>query len=83
MTVAVSAERKYLFITASYDLTLEEHAANIIKLGHTWGIDIDRAMRFDGGESTYLAIRLGNYVVPVLNIDEPLIVSCLAVEKTE
>ena len=83
MTVAVSADRKYLFITASYDLTLEEHAENIIKLGQTWGIDIDRAMRFDGGESTYLAIRLGNYLVPVLDIDEPLIVSCLAVEKAE
>jgi hypothetical protein len=83
MTVAVSADRKYLFITASYDLTLEEHAANIIKLGQTWGINIDRAMRFDGGESTYLAIRLGNYLVPVLDIDEPLIVSCLAVERTK
>jgi len=79
MTVAVSADRKYLFITASYDLTLEEHAENIIELGQTWGIDIDRAMRFDGGESTYLAIRLGNYLVPALDIDEPLIVSCLAV----
>jgi hypothetical protein len=83
MTVALSKDRKYLFITASYDLTLEEHANNIIKLGKTWGIDVDKAMRFDGGESTYLAIRLGNYLVPVLNIDEPLIVNCLAIEKAE
>jgi len=83
MTVALSKDRKYLFITASYDLTLEEHAENIFKLGQAWEIDIDKAMRFDGGESTYLAIRLGNYLVPVLNIEEPLIVNCLAVEKVE
>jgi hypothetical protein len=83
MTVALSKDRKYLFITASYDLTLEEHAENIFKLGEAWGIDVDKAMRFDGGESTYLAIRLGHYLVPVLNIDEPLIVNCLAVEKAE
>jgi hypothetical protein len=83
MTVAISADRKYLFITTSYNFTLEEHAENIIKLAQMWGITIDRAMRFDGGESTYLAIRLGNYVVPMLNIKEPLIVNCLAVERAE
>jgi hypothetical protein len=83
MTVALSADRKYLFITASYGFTLEEHAQNIIELGEAWGIDVDQAMRFDGGESTYLAIRLGNYLVPVLNIEEPLIVNCLAVEEAE
>ena len=40
-------------------------------------------MRFDGGESAYLAIRLGDYMVPVLNIEEPLIVNCLAIELDE
>jgi hypothetical protein len=83
MTVAISKDRKYLFLTASYDLTLEEHAENIFALGQAWGIDVDKAMRFDGGESTYLAIRMGNYLVPVLNIDEPLIVNCLAIERAE
>jgi hypothetical protein len=80
VTVALSKDRKYLFITVSYGLTLEEHARNIIELGRRWGIPVDRAMRFDGGESAYLAIRLGDYVVPVLNIEEPLIVNCLAIE---
>jgi len=80
VTVALSEDRKYLFITASYGLTLEEHAENIINLGQKWGIEVDRAMRFDGGESAYLAVRLGDYVVPVLNIEEPLIVNCLAIE---
>jgi hypothetical protein len=80
MSVALSTDRKYLFITASYGLTLKEHAENIIRLGQRWGIDIDRAMRFDGGESTYLAIRLGDYQVPVLSLEEPLIVNCLAIE---
>ena len=80
VTVALSQDRKYLFITASYGLTLREHAQNIIALGQRWGITVDRAMRFDGGESAYLAIRLGDHLVPVLNIEEPLIVNCLAVE---
>jgi hypothetical protein len=83
VTAALSEDRKYLFLTASYGLTLAEHAENIISLGERWGIKIDRAMRFDGGESAYLAIRLGDYLVPVLNIEEPLIVNCLAVERAE
>ncbi len=83
MTVALSKDRKYLFLTASYGLTLKEHAENIMALGKTWGLNIDRAMRFDGGESTYLAIRLNNHMVPVLNLEEPLIVNCLAVEKVQ
>jgi hypothetical protein len=83
ITAALSADRKYLFLTASYGLTLAEHAENIISLGERWGIEIERAMRFDGGESAYLAIRLGDYLVPVLNIEEPLIVNCLAVERAE
>jgi hypothetical protein len=81
ISAALSVDRKYLFLTASFDLTLEEHAENIILLGQRWGIDVDRAMRFDGGESAYMAVRLGNYVVPVLDIEEPLIVNCLAVEE--
>ncbi len=83
VTVALSIDRKYLFITASYGLTLEEHAENIIGLGREWGIEIDRAMRFDGGESAFLAIRLGDYLVPVLNLEEPLIVNCLAIEVAD
>jgi hypothetical protein len=81
MTVGISQDRKYLFLTASYGRTLEEHAQNIIELGKRWNINIDRAMRFDGSESTYVAIRLGRFMVPVLNLEEPLIVNCLAVEK--
>ncbi len=81
MTVALSEDRKYLFITASFDLTLREHAQNIINLGEKWGIKIDRAMRFDGGESAYLAFRLGDYLAPILDLEEPLIVNCLAVER--
>lgn len=80
MSVALSKDRKYLFLTASYGLTLREHAENILELGRRWGLPVERAMRFDGGESTYLALRLGNYLVPVLNIDEPLIVNCFAIE---
>ena len=83
ISVALSKNRKYLFITASYGLTLPEHAENIISLGQTWDIPIDRAMRFDGGESAYMALRLGNYMVPILNIEEPLIVNCLAVEQAD
>lgn len=81
ITAAVSKDRKYLFLTVSYGLTLEEHAQNIIELGQRWGIDIDRAMRFDGSESAYMALRLGRYLVPVLNLEEPLIVNCLAIER--
>jgi len=81
MTVALSENRKYLFITASYGLTLKEHAENIIELGRRWGMPIDRAMRFDGGESTYITLRLGDHLVPVLNLPEPLIVNCLAIER--
>ncbi len=81
VTVALSKDRKYLFVSASYGLTLQEHAENIIKLGQKWGIEVDRAMRFDGGESAYFAIRLGNHLVPVFDIPEPLIVNCLAIEK--
>jgi hypothetical protein len=83
VTAALSQDRKYLFLTASYGLTLEEHAENVISLGERWGIEIERAMRFDGGESAYLAIRLGDYMVPVLDIEEPLIVNCLAIERSE
>jgi hypothetical protein len=82
LTAAISKDRKYLFISASYGLTLREHAKNIIELGQKWGIKVDRAMRFDGSESAYLAIRLGNYMVPVLNLEEPLIVNCFAIEKS-
>ena len=81
ISAALSKDRKYLFLTASFDLTIDEHAENIILLGQRWGIDVDRALRFDGGESAYLAIRLGDYMVPVLDIEEPLIVNCLAVEE--
>jgi hypothetical protein len=80
MTVALSENRKYLLITASYGLTLKEHAENIIELGQRWDIPIDRAMRFDGGESTYMALRVGEHLVPLLNLPEPLIVNCLAIE---
>ncbi|MBN1992805.1 MAG: hypothetical protein JW953_08855 [Anaerolineae bacterium] len=83
ISAAVSEDRKYLFLTASFGLTIDEHAENIINLGETWGIKMDRAMRFDGGESAYIAIRLGNYMVPILNIEEPLIVNCLAVETAD
>lgn len=81
ISVAVSKDRKYLFLTASYGLTLEEHAQNIIELGQTWGITVDRAMRFDGGESAYMAVRLGDVLVPILNLEEGLIVNCLAIER--
>ena len=83
ITVALSEDRKYLFLTTSYGLTLEEHANNIIDLGRRWDINVDRAMRFDGTESTYLAIKLGAYLVPVLDIEEPVIVNCFAVEKAK
>jgi hypothetical protein len=38
-------------------------------------------MRFDGGESAYFAIRLGDHLVPIFDIEEPLIVNCLAIEQ--
>jgi hypothetical protein len=82
IVAALSQDRRYLFLSASFGLTLEEHAENMINLGQRWGIKVDQAMRFDGSESAYLAIRLGDYVVPVLNLEEPLIVNCLAVEQT-
>jgi hypothetical protein len=81
ITAAISQNRKYLFLSSSYGLTLEEHAENIIRLAKRWGIKVDRAMRFDGSESAYMAIRLGDYMVPVLNLREPLIVNCLAIEQ--
>jgi hypothetical protein len=81
ITAAISQDRKYLFLSSSYGLTLKEHAENIIDLGKRWGIKVDRAMRFDGSESAYMAIRLGDYMVPLLNLKEPLIVNCLAVEQ--
>jgi hypothetical protein len=83
ITAAVSEDRKYLFLSSSFDLTLAEHAENIINLGRKWGITVDRAMRFDGSESAYMAIRLGDYMVPVLGIEEPLIVNCLAIERSQ
>ena len=82
VTAAVSQNRKYLFISLSFGLTLEEHAQNIIDLGRRWDIKVDRAMRFDGSESAYLALRIGDYMVPVLNLEEPLIVNCFAVERS-
>ena len=81
LTVAVSEDRKYLFISSSFGTTLEEHAENIISLGARWGITMDRAMRFDGSESAYIALRMGDYMVPILGLDEPLIVNCLAIER--
>jgi len=81
LTVAISQDRRYLFLTVSYGKTLAEHAENIINLGQKWGIKIDRAMRFDGSENTTMAIRLDNYMVSLLNLKEPLIVNCFAVER--
>lgn len=81
VTAAVSESRKYLFLSISFGRTLEEHAQNIINLGQRWGITVDRAMRFDGSESAYMAIRMGNHVVPILGLEEPLIVNCLAIER--
>ena len=82
MTAAVSEDRKYLVLSASYGLTLEEHAENIISLGRLWGIQIDRALRFDGAESAYLGLRLGPRFVSVLDITpEPKIVNCLVIRR--
>lgn len=83
LSAAISKDRKYLFISSSYGLRLKQHAQNLIDLGQTWGINVDRAMRFDGSESAYMAIRLGNYMVPILKLEEPLIVNCFAVEQAE
>lgn len=83
LTAAVSKDRKYLFISTSYGLSLKDHAQNLLDLGQKWGIQVDRAMRFDGSESAYIAIRLGDYMVPVLNLEEPLIVNCFAIERSQ
>ncbi|MEM7346931.1 MAG: hypothetical protein AAF485_22050, partial [Chloroflexota bacterium] len=81
ISIAVSDDRKYLFLSVSYGITLEEHAENIISLGDTWDITVDRAMRFDGSENAYMAIRMGDQLVPILGLDEPLIVNCFAIEQ--
>jgi hypothetical protein len=82
MTVAVSEDRKYLVLSASYGLTIAEHAENIIEMGRLWGIVIDRALRFDGAESVYLGLRLGPHLVSVLDITpEPKIVNCLVIRR--
>jgi hypothetical protein len=81
LTVAVSEDRKYLILSSSFGLKLKEHAEGIIKLGQSWGLNVDRAMRFDGSESAYMAIRLADNMVPVLGLKEPLIVNCFAVER--
>ena len=81
MTATVSEDRKYLVLSASYGLTLEEHAENIIELGRLWGIEIDRALRFDGAESAYLGLRIGPHFVSVLDIPEPKIVNCLVIRR--
>ena len=83
MVAAISDDRRYLFLSASYGISLEQHAEHVINLGKNWGINIDRAMRFDGSESAYLAIRLGDFMVPVLALEEPLIVNCFAIERNE
>jgi hypothetical protein len=81
MTASVSEDRKYLVLSASYGLTLEEHAENIIELGRLWGIKIDRALRFDGAESTYLGLRLKSRFISVFDIPEPKIVNCLVIRQ--
>ncbi|MCB0166300.1 MAG: phosphodiester glycosidase family protein [Anaerolineae bacterium] len=81
MTVAISRDRKYLFLSVSTGLTLEEHAQNLLSLAERWGIVISRAMRFDGNESIFLGIRMGDHMVPVVDIKEPLIVNCFAIER--
>jgi hypothetical protein len=81
MTAAVSEDRKYLVLSASYGLMLKEHAENIIALGRLWGIGIDRAVRFDGAESAYLGLRIGPHFVSVLDMPEPKIVNCLVIRR--
>ncbi len=78
---ALSDDRRYLFLSVTYGITLRQYATKITKFAEKWGIKIDRAMIFDGNENAYMAIRLGDYMVPLLGIEEPLIVNCLAVEK--
>ncbi len=82
LNAALSQDRRYLFLSTSYGITLEEYAEKVIKLGQSWGIKVDRALIFDGKENAYVAIRLGDHMVPLLGIEEPLIVNCLAIEKT-
>ncbi|MDM8526897.1 hypothetical protein QUF58_01690 [Anaerolineales bacterium HSG24] len=81
VSAAISKDRKYLFLSISYDKSLFQHTHNIIGLGRRWGIKVDRAMRFDGSESAYMALRLGDYMVPLLHLEEPIIVNCLAIES--
>ncbi len=81
LVVAISKDRRYVFLSASFDISLEEHTQNVINLGMQWGIDVDRAMRFDGSESAYMAIRMDDVLVPVLGLEEPLIVNCFTVER--
>ncbi len=78
---ALSDDRRYLFLSVTYGITLKEYSQKLIDLAGKWGIKIDRAMIFDGNENTYMAIRLNDHMVPLLGIEEPLIVNCLAVER--
>ncbi len=80
-TIAITENRQHLFLSVSYGQTMESHANNIIELGQKWGLKPDRAMRFDGGESAYLSIRIGDKMVPLLELEEPLIVNCFVVER--
>ncbi|MBN1311912.1 MAG: hypothetical protein JXB30_10875 [Anaerolineae bacterium] len=82
-SAALSTDRKYLMLTVSTGLTLEQHAEQLIHFGERWGIEIEKAIRFDGDSSAYLAMRLGEKVVPVLRSTEPTIANCLAVEKED
>ncbi|MDM8519759.1 hypothetical protein QUF64_06910 [Anaerolineales bacterium HSG6] len=81
VSAAISQDQKYLFLSISYDKSLLQHTRNIINLGRRWGIKVDRAMRFDGSESAYMALRLGDYMVPLLHLEEPIIVNCFAIES--
>jgi hypothetical protein len=81
ISAALSRNRKYLILTVSYGLTLKQHAEQIISLGARWGIEVEKAIRFDGGSSTYLAVRLNDKVVPVLGLQEPKIANCFVVER--
>jgi hypothetical protein len=82
-SAALSTDRKYLVLTVSTGLTLKQHAEQIIRFGEGWGIEIEKAIRYDGDSSAYLAIRLGEKVVPVLRSTEPTIANCFAVEKED
>ncbi|MBN1311611.1 MAG: hypothetical protein JXB30_09340 [Anaerolineae bacterium] len=81
ISAALSRDRKYLMLTVSTGLTLKQHAEQAILFGEGWGIEIEKAIRFDGDSSVYLAIRLGEKVVPLLYSREPTIANCFAVEK--